>query len=142
MSFTQKAIDYAHRLGKYLVAGLVGFGCELTLFGYLTKQLDIHHIIALVISFYLGVTIHYNLSCRFVFNDRTKNMCEHRSRANFLAVSGVSLLASAGLMIIFVDWIQLDPVTSRVLTAAIVGILAFRWHRKRTFNDKKGENSQ
>ena len=131
-----EAIDYSKRLGKYCLSGTIGFLIEISLFSFLTKTLGWFYLFALVVSFLIGISIHYRLVRHFVFCDR-KNVDHKKSHYRFLLVAFVSLIISAILMIVFITLLNFETITARVITAIIVGLAGFAWHRRKTFASKK-----
>ena len=108
------------RFCKYSSIGVSAFLLDLLLFYILINFFSVNYLVATGIAFLLAISINYHFSKRFVFKGTKQKKI--RGYSNFLLIAGIGLLFLELLMILFVEVLGLDQITSRVIAGGIVGV--------------------
>ena len=110
----------AVRFLKYASVGVSTFLFDLLLLYVLTDYLKIHYAVATPVAYGIAVSINYFISRRFVFKGTLRSV--HTGYGVFLAIAGTGMGAVTGLMVVFVEVLQMQPLPSRVIIAGFVGV--------------------
>lgn len=104
---------------------------ELTLFFLLAGILMLHYLIAVLISYPIGVATNFFLNKYINFKNHTRHIVKQVSV--FIAINIAGLFFTMLLMLLFVQGLGLWDLAARVLTLAIVFLFSFSMHRALTF---------
>jgi putative flippase GtrA len=96
--------------------------------------LGFHYLLAVAVAFTVGTVIKFTFEKGFVFGNKSK----HRAKqfTVFEAFSVVDFLLNMFLMFVFVDFLLLGPIVSRVVTSFIAFLLIYVVHKDITFNTR------
>ena len=123
-------IKLLRQFGGYLITGGTATIVDVFVF-FLLTQSGLWYVIALCISYFLGLTTNFWLSRRFVFGVYWKNALVQY--AVFATVALNSLLANLGLLKLLVDDAGWDATAARLVSAACVAFLSFGGHKLYSF---------
>jgi putative flippase GtrA len=97
--------------------------------------LQLNYITAVLISFIIGSTINYSTNKIFTFNNNYNNIS--LQFAVFLVGSISALILTFIQMIIFVEYLHIDRMVSRILVTGIMLFYNFEFHKVYTFGKLK-----
>ena len=126
----RQVIKVLRQFGGYLVTGGTATIVDVFVF-FLLTQAGLWYVLALCISYFLGLTTNFWLSRRFVFGVYWKNALVQY--VVFATVALNSLLANLGLLKLLVDDAGWEPTAARLVSAACVAILSFGGHKLYSF---------
>ena len=122
------------RIFKYFFIGGLATITDWAIFYVLANMLSLHYLIALLISYPLGLAVHYTLNKKHTFKSTSKKITAQIFV--YLIVAAVSLALSSALMYLFVTVLGLYNMLGRVFTTFIVTCLNYIMHSQLTFNKK------
>jgi putative flippase GtrA len=123
------------QLLRYLFAGGVAFGVDMSILWLLTEHLHIHYLISTVISFLFGLITSYLISILWVFDEkRIQNRTIEITI--FGIIGGVGLLLTSFFMWMFTSVLLIYYIYSKIITTAIVFIWNFIAKKKILFTKK------
>jgi protoporphyrinogen oxidase/putative flippase GtrA len=131
---TQKPDDSGKKLieqlGGYLMTGGIATVVDVILFAGLTR-VGVWDVAALCVSYFLGLSVNFWLSRRFVFGVYWSNW-----RIQYAVFAGVALnsfLANLGLMQVLTNDFQWNSTAARIVSAGCVALLSFAGHKLYSF---------
>ncbi len=130
VSKRRKVIQTLQQLSGYVFTGGAATILDILVFSILTQS-GLWYIWALCISYFLGLSINFWLSRRFVFGVYWKNTLIQY--AVFAAVALNSLLANLGLMQLLINDLNWNATSARLVSAACVAFLSFTGHKMYSF---------
>jgi putative flippase GtrA len=107
-------------LNRFSLIGMCAFGVELLLIFVFTSQFHLNYIPSVILSFIVGLTIHYSLSRQWVFHESL--------RTHFHGYTYFALIAGGGLLIallavsFLVNSFGMSPVNARLISALGSGL--------------------
>ena len=134
-----KVIHLLKQFTGYIFAGGTATIVDVVIFSLLVRY-GLWFVSALCISYFLGLSVNFLLSRRFVFGVYWKNWLVQYTV--FATVALNSLLANLGLLQLLINDIHWDATSSRLVSAGCVAILSFTGHKLYSFgsqNQSKGE---
>ncbi len=129
--------DYA-KLVKYLAVGIVGTMADWAVFALLISYTGLIYMLAMAMSYFVGMIINYGLNRRFTFNNTYKKM--HYQFASFAVIALIGLGIQEALMVGLVHYLLADTGVDLLLMASrvIATFAGFAWtfiaNKKITFN--------
>ena len=127
----RQVIKVFRQFGGYLFTGGTATVVDVLVFSLLIQS-GLWYVLALCVSYFMGLTTNFWLSRRFVFGVYWKNALIQY--AVFSAVALNSLLANLGLLKLLVDDFGWDATAARLVSAACVAILSFTGHKLYSFS--------
>lgn len=118
----------------YIVMGGTATGIDWLSFYGLNVMLKIPYLSAITVSFTLGCVTNFSLNKYLNFKDKTRQIWAQV--AVYGLVSGFSLLCTAALMYVLVEWARLWPMFARILTTGIMVLINFSMHKFVTYNQR------
>jgi protoporphyrinogen oxidase/putative flippase GtrA len=138
----QKSSDSGKKLGEqlggYLMTGGIATVVDVLMFSGLTR-VGVWDVAALCISYFLGLSVNFWLSRRFVFGVYWSNW-----RIQYAVFAGVALnsfLANLGLMQVLTNDFQWNSTAARILSAGCVALLSFTGHKLYSFGQAQANPS-
>lgn len=104
---------------KYFVASGIALAVDFGLYGTLIYTFHVPYLIAAAIGFLAGLICVYFLSVRLVFTVRRVNH-EGVEFAIFSAIGMFGLLQTEAFLLLFVDYMQMNVLIAKVITAGTV----------------------
>jgi protoporphyrinogen oxidase/putative flippase GtrA len=126
------------QLGGYLMTGGIATVVDVLMFSGLTR-VGVWDVAALCISYFLGLSVNFWLSRRFVFGVYWSNW-----RIQYAVFAGVALnsfLANLGLMQVLTNDFQWNSTAARILSAGCVALLSFTGHKLYSFGQAQANPS-
>ena len=108
---------------KFGVVGGTAFLIDYGIFTILSQLLNIHYLIASIISFSISVIYNYILSIKWVFDVSKKQTTKEFIIFVILSVIGLGL--NSLIMYISVDLMQIHEMISKIIATAIVMVYNF-----------------
>jgi protoporphyrinogen oxidase/putative flippase GtrA len=133
VSRRRKLLNLAKQFGGYLVTGGTATVVDVLIFSILVNS-GLWYVLALCISYFLGLTTNFWLSRRFVFGVYWQNALVQY--VVFTTVALNSLLANLGLLQLLINELNWDATSARLVSAACVAILSFAGHKLYSFSHK------
>jgi putative flippase GtrA len=121
----------ARQLAWYLVNGGLATALDWCVFAVLKGPYGVDYRVAVAVSFACGAACNFQLQKRITFGDR--EACGRAQVAVYLVIVGASLLATVGLMAVFVG-VGMSGMAARIVTTAVMTTANFLCHRSVTFN--------
>lgn len=109
-----------YRFLRYTLVGGVTFGIDLSLLALATQLLHIPYPPAVFMAFFIGASLNYVLSRRFVFHGSQRTFWQ--GYINMVGVAAGIALTTAGLTVALTETLNLNFLLSRILVAGIIGI--------------------
>ncbi len=150
LALSKKAMNY--RIVRFLVSGGIATGVDIvayyiTLF-YILEQRDLPifnslisaPVASLCISYSCGFITSFLINKFFVFTTSTM-----RTRIQLIRFTVVAALAFVGHYLalkFFVEFVQIDPLSSRILAVIIVAFLNYQLHKFFTFKVKNIQSNE
>ncbi len=138
----QRSSDSGRKLGEqlggYLMTGGIATVVDVLMFSGLTR-VGVWDVAALCISYFLGLSVNFWLSRRFVFGVYWSNW-----RIQYAVFAGVALnsfLANLGLMQVLTNDFQWNSTAARILSAGCVALLSFTGHKLYSFGQAQANPS-
>ncbi|PSO70435.1 MAG: amine oxidase [Cyanobacteria bacterium QS_1_48_34] len=119
------------QFGSYLLTGGSATVVDVLVFSILIQS-GLWYVLALCVSYFLGITTNFLLSRRFVFGIYWNNW--FTQYAVFTVVALNSLLANLGLLKLLVDDFGWGATPARLLSAACIALLSFTAHKLYSFS--------
>ena len=139
VSKRRKAFNIFSQLGGYLVTGGGATIIDVVVFSLLTSR-GMWFVLALCISYTLGLTTNFWLSRRYVFGIYWHNWVAQYFV--FAAVALNSLLANLGLLQLLVNEAGWNATWARLVSAGCVAVLSFTGHKLYSFANEKSFGRQ
>lgn len=108
---------------KFGIVGGLAFLIDYGVFTLLTQILNVHYLIASILSFSISVIFNYILSIKWVF-DVTKKQTT-KDFIVFIVLSIIGLILNSVVMYIAVDLIHIHELISKIIATAIVMVYNF-----------------
>jgi protoporphyrinogen oxidase/putative flippase GtrA len=138
----QKSSDSGKKLSEqlvsYIMTGGIATVVDVLMFSGLTR-VGVWDVAALCISYFLGLSVNFWLSRRFVFGVYWSNW-----RIQYAVFAGVALnsfLANLGLMQVLTNDFQWNSTAARILSAGCVALLSFTGHKLYSFGQAQANPS-
>ncbi len=119
---------------RYTIIGGVSFVADTVCLFYLEK-IGLYYLISAFIGFTIGLIINYTLSKHFVFT--AKSQSRIKEFVAYAAIGAVGLVLTELLLYVFVDFVHLNLVLSKIIAAAIVLIWNFVARRFLLYNKNR-----
>lgn len=116
--------DLVKQIGKFGVTGVLCFLIDYGFLGFCIEVLDVHYLLAGVISFTISVTVNYLISRKFVFQMDTAGN-RKREFASFVFLSVIGLGINELVMAVFVEYVGLHYMMSKIVSTAVVMVYNF-----------------
>lgn len=129
-SHRQQTRRLLQQFGGYLFTGGTATIVDVSVFSLLT-QLGIWYVLALCISYFVGLTTNFWLSRRFVFSVYWQNWLIQYTVFTTVALN--SLLANLGLLQLLINELKWNATVARLASAASVALLSFAGHKLYSF---------
>ena len=119
---------------RYILGGLANtaFGYAIFVALYLSLSAHIHYLVILVLNFLISVAFAFVVMKKFVFRS-TGNGIRQYLRSNLVYLVG--LIANAGLLVVFVEYLEVTPLVAQAICLAIIALFTYVIHKKFTFSD-------
>ena len=108
---------------KFGVVGGTSFLIDYGIFTILSQLLNIHYLIASIISFSISVIYNYILSIKWVFDVSKKQTA--KEFVIFIVLSVIGLGLNSFIMYISVDLLHIHEMISKIIATAIVMVYNF-----------------
>jgi putative flippase GtrA len=115
----------------YTGSGMTGFALDLFLFSLLLTVIHVHYLIATILGFLVGASLHFILSRRYVFTRSKRTL--RTAYAYFLTIALLGLITVSALMYVAVDVLNTPEVAARIAVAGLVGLCSFYLHKRFSF---------
>jgi protoporphyrinogen oxidase/putative flippase GtrA len=128
----------SEQLVSYIMTGGIATVVDVLMFAGLTR-VGVWDVAALCISYFLGLSVNFWLSRRFVFGVYWSNW-----RIQYAVFAGVALnsfLANLGLMQVLTNDFQWNSTAARILSAGCVALLSFTGHKLYSFGQAQANPS-
>jgi putative flippase GtrA len=128
--------DYI-KLVKYLAVGIVGTLADWLIFALIIGYTSLFYVLAMALSYFVGMVINYVLNRRFTFNNTYKKV--HYQFASFALIALIGLGIQEALMVGLVHYMLADTnvdlllMASRVIATFAGFIWTFIANKKITF---------
>lgn len=116
----QTLTSLAYRGFKYGFVGGGTFLLDLSIVWVLTTLLALNYSIAIAIGFFIGVSVNFLISYRFVFSGTTQT--QGRGYRNFLLIACGGAIAISLSTTFLVEYFALTLYIARIIVATVVGI--------------------
>lgn len=124
------------QLFRYLFAGALAFGLDVSLLYGLTEYLGVYYLLSSLIAFLVGLIITYVLSVLWIFDERrTQNRLIEI--AIFGLIGGVGIILTGFFMWVFTSVLLLYYLYSKLLTTIIVFVWNFLAKKGILFTKRK-----
>ncbi len=121
------------QFGWYLVNGGIATGLDWSVFAVLRGPCGIDYRLAVAASFVCGAVCNFELQKHITFGDRGKR--GSAQVAVYLAIVAFALVATLGLMMVFVR-LGMNSMVARITTTGVMMVANFFMHRSLTFNQR------
>lgn len=122
------------KLSKFAFIGGLATLLDWTIFYLLAIRAEVFYLVALIISFSTSAFFNFYLNKRFTFKNKSKKVIAQLSV--FLVIASASLFLSILIMIIFVEYWQINKIVSRIITTSLVFFINYFVHKSLTFNPR------
>jgi putative flippase GtrA len=124
--FSRVYRDYV-KLAKYLTVGIVGTLADWMIFAFIIGYTSLFYVLAMAMSYFVGMIINYVLNRRFTFNNTYKKV--HYQFATFALIALIGLGIQEALMVGLVHYLLADTNVDLMLMAsrAIATFAGFIW---------------
>ncbi len=129
VSFIASLIKKYRNFILYCIIGVINTGVDFGVYTVLTLC-GMYYIAAHVISYHCGIVCSFLLNRYYNFKVKDKPM---QRFASFYGISLVALVASAGLLYLFVDICALDKILGKLIATAIIVVVQFLLVKTFTF---------
>lgn len=126
----QDLLKTLNQFKKYILTAGSATVVDVTIFIALT-QAGWSAISAICLSYFIGISVNFVLTRRFVFNVYWDNWLLQYLIFSTVALNG--LLSNLGLLQILINEVQLTPILARCLSAAAIAVLSFLGHKFYSF---------
>ena len=118
--------DYM-KLAKYLAVGIVGTLADWSVFALIIGYTSLIYVLAMAVSYFVGMLINYVLNRRFTFNNTYKKV--HYQFASFAVIALIGLGIQEALMVGLVHYLLADTSVAALLMASrvIATFAGFIW---------------
>lgn len=136
----------SHKGVRYLISGGTATGVDVVSFfiilNYILHQNNITighmevgaHIVALCISFSLGLSTNFLITKYFVFSE--SNIRGREQFLRYVMVAAITFVGNYFMMKLLVDVFQLWPTMARLIAVGTIAVLSYRLHKVFTFKVK------
>lgn len=114
--------DLIKQILRFLVVGGTATVIDYSIFAILTQFLNIHYLVAQVISFTISLMFNYVASTKWVFNANKQNK---KQIIIFVVLSVIGLGINSLLLFIGVDLMSIHELIAKLFATAIVMIYNF-----------------
>ncbi|PXV68863.1 putative flippase GtrA [Dysgonomonas alginatilytica] len=117
----------------YGIIGVISAGLDFIIYLFLTNYISFNYLIANVIS------VHCGIICSFILNRQFNFKIKDKTAVRFIKFYGIGLLGltlSFCFLYLLVDIVNLNKVTSKLLTIIIVALVQFILNKTITFKTK------
>jgi putative flippase GtrA len=124
--FSRVYRDYV-KLVKYLAVGIVGTLADWLVFALIIGYTSLFYVLAMAMSYFVGMIINYVLNRRFTFNNKYKKV--HYQFASFAVIALIGLGIQEALMVGLVHYLLADTSADLPLIASrvIATFAGFAW---------------
>lgn len=123
--------EILHQLVKFFLFSGLATMLDFTSF-YLLIQTSLHYQFCVAISFSIGAVTHFSMNKVYTFKNESTQIASQFF--TFLMVSFVYLLLSMALMHLFVEFLNIWEMYSRIMATLILFMYSFVSHKYITFN--------
>ncbi|MCQ2283946.1 MAG: GtrA family protein [Bacteroidales bacterium] len=115
----------------YGLIGCINTGVDFGIFALLRMpQIDLHYLIANIISYHCGMVCSFFLNRRYNFKVTDRPI--HRFMS-FYAISLIAVAASEGLLFLLVSGCAMDDIWAKFISMIIIAVLQFLFVKHFTF---------
>ena len=122
------------QLIKYGIFGVICSGLDFVIYTLLTQNTDLSYLYANIISVHCGIFISFLLNRQFTFKIKNKPFLRFFS---FYLVGLTGLLISSWLLILFIEYMHLNAIVSKLITIFIVALIQFLLNKYISFKHGK-----
>ena len=119
---------------KFVIVGGLSFVLDFIIYYVLTKLFGVYYITAGFFSFTISLIFNYLMSMKFVFKSKD-NLKKHHEFAIFATLSVMGLGLNLLCLFIMVDYMGINDLIAKVLTAGIV--MVFNFVTRKIFLEQK-----
>lgn len=132
----KKTLNYFIRFKffRFSLVGGISTIVDWSLFYLLTLKLNLFYQSSLILASSAGAIVNYSFNKIFTFQCNSKKIAKQFSL--FFTIAILSLIVSIFIMYFFVSVMNLEKMTSRMITTGIIVILNYFFHKNLTFNKK------
>ncbi|MBG9980880.1 GtrA family protein [Facklamia sp. DSM 111018] len=116
---------------RFVFVGGTATLLDMVILYVLNYHLNINHMIAATIAFVIATFYNYYMSMKFVFKSKFGNEERHKEFIAFFILSVAGLLITLLGLAIFVDWMHLEVMLSKVLVGIVV--MAFNFITRKIY---------
>lgn len=113
------------------LASFLCFGVDVALLYGFIEWLGITYLIAATIAFLIAITLHYAISCMWIFPDSDRGKAA--GYVFFLVNAGIGLVLTLATMALLVELAGLHYLFARVAASAVAGVAVFLLNAKFNF---------
>ena len=122
------------QLVKYGIIGCLCVGIDFFTYWLLLQIIKVPYLYANIISVHCGIFTSFFLNRHFTFKVKNKTLLRFIS---FYIIGIIGLAISSGLLILFVEKIELNELVSKAITVIIVALIQFLLNKYISFRDGK-----
>lgn len=119
---------------RYAIVGGISFAVDAICL-YLLERIGLYYLISAIIGFIIGLILNYLLSKRFVFTEKSQSRI--KEFIAYASIGAVGLLLTELFLYVFVDFIDLNLILSKIIAAAIVLIWNYAARKFLLYNKKR-----
>jgi putative flippase GtrA len=119
---------------KFLIVGALNTLVGFIVYFICIKSYNIHYVTSLIISHIIGVIHSYFWNSRWTFRVKVVSISKI---SKFILVYSITFIINLLSLSIFVDFLQIDKITSQLFALTITTILSFLGHKYWSFRKNK-----
>lgn len=116
--FSEKLLNLFKEYYRYIIVGLIVTGFDFCILVFLTEVLKFYHMYSGAIAFTLASVLHYYLSIKFVFKNRTLTT-KRLEFLIFFTLGLIGLCVFLGLFYLFTDVLGILYMISKIIATGI-----------------------
>ena len=116
---------------KFCFVGVTNLAVDIVVYWFLTRALDLYYFYAAVVSFCVAVTWSFLVNRRWTFRHRGSDLGGQYLK--FFVANVISMIINLSLFYIFVDYLLVHDLLSKVVVAVIVVFFNFSINKFWTF---------
>ncbi|WP_181304116.1 GtrA family protein [Rufibacter sp. XAAS-G3-1] len=116
---------------RFVIVGAFCAGCDFILYALLVKYFHFNYLLSNIVSTTLAIVINYFITKRWVFSS-SKYSFKYEF-TSFVILSLIGLFLNIGLIILFVEQWQMDPLLGKLLAIILVSVFNFISKKKIVF---------
>lgn len=122
---------------KYGVAGGTAFVLDFALVYILFTYTTWHYSIVVVLAFIFGTLVNYTVNRLWGFKETTQGVT--KGYIYFLCIALIGILFTLGLMVVMIEYLQINKLLARIIAAGLVFIWSFAANHFLNFKTHKSQ---